>query len=604
MSEIQENLIDKALLEAYHDELMKKVVTPLMSLGTPVEGFMRVAGTSDPALSYRHIEGYGQGKSWTNVFYPCLVGTKLSGNDAQVGKILYVLDKLGATVVDGAAKWRDTDGNLHAIDGSEGDIQVVNIKPIYEISGRYTISNVEYDIMLRGLSPFVFNGIEASVIERGGMAPDYTVAHNDSGTTRMHSVYNPAWNGSFQAQNSIDGVYDVTTDAQTGEVVETFNSAGTLLGGAGGCHSTNIALYDGEQYAMNQNTDTTKTYPWMNATARMAELLWSNMVAEGGTFDMHKAALFGSGFCSNDGATAAADWEESATGAKNGVRVYDKNNTPKYFALNANIKSWTGKSSDFYIAQMINDWRNPFKCMEAYRVLCYAIEQGIPELQWFAFEGHKYKWRGVNGYVGPLKGEATAVVFKMLSGQAASNVLDPTDKATSIEGHRIDFMVSVGLYHGVTTQVSPSWWTSGLVMTEDENGQYKCYMQRDQTKLLKTPNGDKATTDSWPFESQYTLVGTFAKGEGYRKNYSNQAFMVPDSDANKSGATLHTYVCGYNWFTGGNAPAGKKSVRGFRRGSGAGNTNLSALTLTGNAAPSAAGTNFAFGTCCRVVDDD
>ena len=80
--------------------------------------------------------------------------------------------------------------------------------------------------------------------------------------------------------------------------------------------------------------------------------------------------------------------------------------------------------------------------------------------------------------------------------------------------------------------------------------------------------------------------------------------MVPDSDANKSGATLHTYVCGYNWFTGGNAPAGKKSVRGFRRGVGANNSSLSALTLFGNNAPSNAHASCAFGTCCRVVDDD
>jgi hypothetical protein len=139
-------------------------------------------------------------------------------------------------------------------------------------------------------------------------------------------------------------------------------------------------------------------------------------------------------------------------------------------------------------------------------------------------------------------------------------------------------------------------------MTEDENGQYECYMERDQTKLLKSVNGDKVTSENWPFETSYAHVGTFAKGEGYRKNYSNDAFMLPDSNANKSGAGLHTYVCAYNWFTGSNAGTGKKSVRGFRRGNSAFYTVLSALTVDGYNAPSNAYTYYAFGTCVRIVE--
>ena len=154
------------------------------------------------------------------------------------------------------------------------------------------------------------------------------------------------------------------------------------------------------------------------------------------------------------------------------------------------MKAWSGKSGDYYPAQMLNDWRNPWKVMEAYRAVCYAIRNGIGELTWFAFEGGKYKWRSVAGFDGPAQGEATCVVFKQISSKFASNVLDPTDKATSIEGNRVDFLVSTGLYHGITTQVSPSWWTSGLIFTEDENRQYEAYMQRDQASLIKSENGD------------------------------------------------------------------------------------------------------------------
>lgn len=601
MATVIDELINKDLLEAYHDELMKKVVGPILSLGTPVEGYMRVAGSSDPALSYRHIEGYNMGKTWRSIFYPCLVGTKLTGNDDQVGKILYTLDKLGATLDNGTWKWRDLDGNLHAIDGSEGDVMVCNIKSYYELSGRYTIDNVEYDIFLRSLSPFVFNGNTATEVKPFGWSPDYCVMHSDSGTNRMHSVYNPLWNGSYQAPTGVAGKYVFDTDPLTGEITETYDANATLLGGAGGCHSTNITLYDGEQYAMNQNPDTTKPYPYYNHTARGAEILWANLAAEGGTFDSHKASMMGSGFCANDPASAAADWAESASGAKNGIRLEDKSGTMKYYGFSTNMKAFTGGSSDLYAGQIVNDWRNPWKVMEAYRVLCYAIANSIPELTWFTLDGNKYKWRSITGFAGPSQGEATAVVFKQMSTKMTSRFVDPTDKTTSLDGNRLDYLVSVALYHGMTTQVSPSWWTSGMIMTEDENGQYKCYIERDQTKLIKSENGEKAIDQSFNFETAYTLAGTYAKGEGYRKNYSNDAFMLPDTNANKSGAGLHTYVCAYNHFNGSVAGAGKKTVRGFRRGRGAHVAFQSPLYMYGSDAPSYTNTNFAFGTCVRVV---
>lgn len=596
-----ENLIDRPLLAAYHNELMTKTIRPLLNASSPIEGYMRVAGSSDPALSYKHYEKGEVGKSVFSIFYPCLVGTKLTG-DNTVGKILHTLQKLGARKIDGVWKWLDLSGTPHAIDGSEGDVMIVNTETYHELSGKYEVQGVTYDVFLRSMQPFEWNGYKSTEIAPFGMSPDYCVSHTDTGNvTRMHSVYNPAWNGSYSAPVGVVGKYIFTTDEQTGDILETYDDQETLLGGAGGCHSTDINLYDGEQRAMNNNVDTTKTFPWMNDTARSAELLWANMVAETGTFDSHKASMFGSGFSSNDAATASTDWDESASGAKNGVRLYDKDNVEKRYSLGTNAKAWSGGSSDLYLATMINSWRNPFKIMEAYRVLCYAMENEISELTWFTLEGNKYKWRSIPGMNGPAQGEATAVVFKMMSSKMTSRMLDPTDKETSLEGNRIDFLVSVALYHGKTTQVSPSWWTSGLLMTENENGQYKCYMERDQTKLLKSVNGDKVTSENWPFETSYKHVLTAQKGEGYRKNYNNDAFMLPDTNDNKTGAGLHTYVCAYNWFTGSNAGTWKKSVRGFRRGTYANDSNLSPLTMFGYLAPSHANRNYAFGTCVRIV---
>lgn len=591
-------------LEAQIEQLKAEIA----NIGAQAEGYIRVSGSSNPALNYKHYSKGAPGgftnESVSGLFYPCLIGTKLSGNDAQIGKILVVLDKFGAVTDSGVAKWKDLNGTLHAIDGSEGDVMITNIKPYHAIFGKYTIGGTAFDVYLTNPTAFTWEGIESEEIPMGAASPDYCVSHQDSdNVTRMHSVYNPSWNGSYTAPDSVVGKFIYSQNAETGEITETYDASATLLGGAGGLHTTDIDLPTGEQRAMNNNADTTKTVPFMNGTARSAELFMANILAEGGTFDAHNASKMGGGFCSNDGATAAADWEESASGAKNGVRLVDKNSALKYYTLGTNAKAWTGKSGDFQLALMINSWRNPFHIMEAQRAVSYAVQNGIGELKWFIFEGNKYKYRSVDGFAGPAQGEMTCVLWKMLSTKCASNVKDPTDKTTSIEGNRIDFLISVAMFHGRTTQVSPSWWTSGLLFTEDENGQYEAFIERDQAKLVKSVAADNYNPATpRDFETAYKHVGTFAKGEGYRKNYSAEAFMLPDSNANKAGAGLHTYVGGYNWFTGTEANAGKKSVRGFRRGNVALYTYLSPMTMIALASPSYAATSHAFGTCCRIVD--
>ena len=591
-------------LEAQIEQLKAEIA----NIGAQAEGYIRVSGSSNPALNYKHYSKGAPGgftnESVSGLFYPCLIGTKLSGNDAQIGKILVVLDKLGAVTDSGVAKWKDLNGTLHAIDGSEGDVMITNIKPYHAIFGKYTIGGTAFDVYLTNPTAFTWEGIESEEIPMGAASPDYCVSHQDSdNVTRMHSVYNPSWNGSYTAPDSVVGKFVYSQNAETGEITETYDASATLLGGAGGLHTTDIDLPTGEQRAMNNNADTTKTVPFMNGTVRSAELFMANILAEGGTFDAHNATKMGSGFCSNDGATSASDWEESASGAKNGVRLVDKNSALKYYTLGTNAKAWTGKSSDFQLALMINSWRNPFHVMEAQRAVSYAVQNGIGELKWFVFEGNKYKYRSVDGFAGPAQGEMTCVLWKMLSTKCASNVKDPTDKTTSIAGNRIDFLISTALFHGRTTQVSPSWWTSGLLFTEDENGQYEAFIERDQAKLVKSVAADNYNPATpRDFETAYKHVGTFAKGEGYRKNYSAEAFMLPDSNANKSGAGLHTYVGGYNWFTGTEANAGKKTVRGFRRGFNAGASLLSPLSLGAIFSPSVAYPALAFGTCCRIVD--
>ena len=275
-----------------------------------------------------------------------------------------------------------------------------------------------------------------------------------------------------------------------------------------------------------------------------------------------------------------------------------------YYSPSGNAETTIGltDSADKLFGTIVNSYRTPFKVMEAHRAVSYAVAHGIGELQWFIFEGNKYKYRSVDGFAGPQQGEMTCVVWKMLSTKLGASCFDPTDKTTSIEGHRIDFLFSTALFHGITTQVSPSWWVSGLVFTEDENQAYEAYLQTDPSKLALTPNGEKDVADSWPFEQDYEHAASYASGSGYRKNYARQSLFLAPDNANKSGAGLHTYIGAYNYYSGTAAAAGKKAVRGFRRGTGVSNSALSPLFVLAYNAPSGAGTFIAFGTCVRIVD--
>ena len=592
--------VQPATLDGYYTK--SEVDEILRSIAAVAEGYVRVAGSSSPALSYKHYkkeDGDFSAQSVFNIFFPCLVGTPLTGSGTE-GKILHILEKFGAQNDNGVVKWADREGVLHNIDGSEGDVIICNIEPYYRIMGKRAVNNVVYDVYLMSVQPFRWQGYESEKVEKCGMSPDYCVLHTDTDDVeRMHSVFNPLWEGTRNEVSGCVGKYVYSYDAETGEMVETYDADATLMGDAGGLHTTNLSLPEGEQAAMNNNPDTTKTVPCMNATAAMSENMFAVMLAEGGTFDAHNASLMGSGFCSNDLANTDDDFLASGFDAKNGMRIKDKNDEWQYFGLATSISFLTGSSIHGY--NMLNEYANPFRIMEAQRAICYAVKHGVHELEWFAFEGNKYKWRSVDGFLNPTQGEMTCVLWKMFETKAPDTAVDPTDTTTSIAGNRIQLLVSIALYHGVTTQVSPGWWTSGLIITVDNQRTNKCYMQRDQSKLSITPVGEKLVDEEWDFEQTYNHVVDVGYGNHYIMDYNNDALMLPESN-DAFGGTLHTYVCQHKRFNSSRAPSGKKMVRGFVRGGSVSFSDYSPLLVYASNSPSLANSHVGFGICYQIVD--
>lgn len=557
------------------------------SIGVNIYGSMRVSGISDPQLTFRRYIADGAAGNPLDVIHPCLV-------EKGTGKLLHVLQNLNFE--------KDINGAPRKIDGSEGEVYITNTEPIYHITGHVYVNGVSYDVFLRSLYPFTWQGKEAEVIEPFGLSPDNCVAHkDDDGVTRMHSVYNPEWAGSYYAMNGFVGkyVYEGIGSAMT----DTYDASGALFDGAGGLASVAISLTNGEQYAMNMNEDTTKTVPFFNEHAYALELFIGHMLAEGGTYDAHNAALMGSGFTANDNVTTAAHFNADNEPAVNGARYLGGDGTTTRYAGNGTYGQWYSNGTKKYLPDMLTTWASPWKIMERQRVMAHAIENNIPELTWFAFEGNKYKWRSVSGFAGPNDGVMTCVVFKVFSTQFAADMVDPTGGA-SLEGHRIDFMITGAIYRGWSTDVSPSRWDSGLIFTTDNTALYKAYIQRDQSKMVKSVNADANADTVLPFEESYEYIGSVQGIQrNFRRDFSDGSLFHAKSTEQSKGGNLHTHIGAYNWYDSQSSAAGLRSVRGFRRGSNAGYANLSPCTVFVNYAPSGANTGVGFGTCVRIANE-
>ena len=570
--------------------ILKDSVTRLNELfGEGVEGYVRVSGVSDPEFRYREFKHTVGAESVFDCIKPCLVGNNYTGS---VGHILHVLNPLNW--------YEDERGNPRKLDGTEGEVLICNTRSVWEIAQHVTVGSVTYDVFLRSLEPFEWMGHPAREIKPMGVSPHYCVAHKDSdNVTRMHSVYNPEWIGSHSPQQTIKGLFRWSYDAN-GELVETYDADAVVFADGAGLFSTDLALYTGEQYAMNLNNDASLTWPYMNATARSVEVMYAAMVAEGGTFDAHNCRLMGSGFSCNDYPSTEAQWSEANPEARNGIRYQKPDGT--WVMTNLSRRGSTGfnpsKTGDWqYSATFVNNWRGVWSCMEQQRVLMYAIEHNVPELTWFAYNGFRYKWRHVDGFAGPSEKVMTAVVWKLIESKFEDGCVDSVT-GLNVSGLRFEMMVSSAIYRGQITDVSPSWWTSGLLFTFDSDGHCNAYVQRDQHQLMKTPSNVTAT--DWLFTELYHHVGEYKNTNAYRTDYNDDALMLPRNKDCQGTASLHNYVGGYQYLSTTLPSPGSLALRGFRRGYYANGSYLSPLCVNGIYSPTNASSACAFGICCEI----
>lgn len=570
-------------VKAASDEI-KTTLESVKALSPEVEGWVKVSGISDPAFQteYKKTNGDSVFDDWR----PCLI-------EQGTGNVLKWLNPLNFE--------EDENGNTAKIDGTEGEVMIAPKTDKYAVLGRKKVGSTYYEVFLWSNGAFSWQGYAAEKVDRLAASPHYCVVHkDDDNVTRMHSVYNTEWNGSAASNMGVfTGLY-VYTQGEDGTLTETYDDTMNPNRGAAGKGTTGYSLGNGELYARNMNSDTTKTYPFYNSTAREVELFGSRMWAEFGTYDVHNRNLLGSGWCNNDAANNESLWAEESSAAVNGWRYENSAGTMVYGSFSTNKLLVSGKtvSLEYYL----DDWRQPWRIMEQQRVLAYAIKNGIAELTWFAFEGAKYKWRSVDGVAGPNEGVMTAVVWKWIKTKMVSGAVDPDNDNADMSGKDFEVLTCSGVYRGRITDVGESWWTSGLIATEDENGVYTWYMQRDQKQLIQSPSTNRLTTDDpYEFEKKYEKVLETATSprEGYVKTVNDRAMMLPDT-ASDFGGGLHTYAAHYAWFTGAKPSAGSLAVRGFRRGGYSVINVLSSWTVYGLYSPSNGNAYVGFGTVCLL----
>lgn len=578
-------------VKAASDEI-KTTLESVKALSPEVEGWVKVSGISDPAFQteYKKTNGDSVFDDWR----PCLI-------EQGTGNVLKWLNPLNFE--------EDENGNTAKIDGTEGEVMIAPKTDKYAVLGRKKVGSTYYEVFLWSNGAFSWQGYAAEKVDRLAASPHYCVVHkDDDNVTRMHSVYNTEWDGSANSATNgvanagvVKGLY-VFAQNDDGTITETYDGTMNPNRGAAGKGTTNQSMNNGEKYAMNMNSDTTKTYPFYNSTAREVELFGSRMWAEFGTYDVHNRNVLGSGYSSNDLANTDALWAEESSAAVNGWRYENSAGTMVYGSWGTQKRFFESTAYPYVAYYSFDDWRSPWRIMEQQRALAYAIKNSIAELTWFAFDGGKYKWRSVDGVAGPTDGVMTAVIWKYIKSKFNDGATDPDNDGGDMGGKDIEILVCSGVYRGRITDVGMSWWTSGLIATEDENGIYTWYMQRDQKQLIISPSANRLTTaEPYDFEKKYEKVLETATSprEGYVKTVNDRAMMLPDT-ASDFGGGLHTYAAHYAWFTGAKPSAGSLAVRGFRRGVYSNSNVLSSWAVGGVDSPSAGAAGIGFGTVCLL----
>ena len=539
---------EEALAAAYAKmaELQMQLSVIGLSLRDDIVGCIKISGTDDPRLTYKTFKIADAAKNPLKCLHPCLVA-------ADTGRIFKILQKTNI--------YKDIDGNDVAEEHWKTDynLMICSTREYYQIAGVVKSGTQSYDVYLLSYEPFNLFGRDAERVGKWGVSPDVAKYIDGVGYRSMAlNLKNDAWPDELEAIPYEGG--DTPNILLHGEGIE-------QMGPYGGLYQCNIVTASAGDMSKEPQ------YPFRLETAKSVERWFAMLMAEGGRYDFNKITEreFNEGKMSVDGFgtgfepsgvptikhtnTAA---EVTDMGAFNGPI---NRSASLLLVIGENVYEYglSEEVREFKIQglKMIDSLRNynrstpfmPFTMNEILAWESYKRDTNEPEAGESPLGtalASQYVIYGVDGYEGLKEGEFTGYIRIMRPIPIDSSALDFVNGEVQCA-----FLVySCGIYKGITITRSPRKWVSGLRFRVNGEGDYECWVQRDDSRIEACPEAYDASGDYDFTTNGWELACVLKNGDGYRTGVNDKCLLLPPDDAHKSGGTGETYVCAHNRMTG------------------------------------------------------
>lgn len=571
--------------------------------GDAMVGFARVSGDTDPAPSQTFI--YGTRQLVREIGKHMKIGTvKRVGNEA-------VLQHEGAL----GRITKASNGDVMAVDGSEGDLLVYTDIPLHLLKANETVEGQEMSCMGVGVVPCYWQGHAAKRIEPFAFAPFYTVNAKifDDERSCAHCIISDAVAGSSYTLN--------------GFVKESFRP------NANGYFHTGVSSLTSIHNAQNKNADPNTNRPYMGGYYEFYELWMMMMYIECGTLNATDLYNMGVGL-TNAESVSADTWNNERIAANSGIKMMTADGTVAGYGalMSQSMKKGADGKNDYNLSAVVGSgYYSATKCGEALMVLDGITKAGLQSkvgssANVFYFDDSNnlvcstainldtgegmtpnkryFVVRDVPNCQGIGEGVLTAVVNTYAKFSVADGIYTGS---TDLTGGTVIYKFSHSVYRGMSIpmdgafmQLSGAHYMSGRTAEGTVYGKFCCAEKWQDIAPLtnNTAYGDIGT--------EFNII----KGLNNVKNVSGNAGWVSKADYSLSlfcftehiGGT-HTMECRYTWNdntlwgydeSGTGLPAtGKEGVKALVVGCHASNGAASACTARCNYAVSIARSNYA-----------
>ena len=464
-------------------------------------GVIRYRGSSD----YKYENRIGDFNEIASHFRMAMV---------KDGNVMYFLDQTDIT--------KKEDGTEANLDGTDGDMLIVNDLPIYYIN----VGNSVYDMKLFSLKAFSYDGVQADVIRPRGFSAGLAYVENINGNDvndyinlgngKSHYCRNANYIGDFAEMQGLVGKYVPTQNG--GSITYTYDENGKYA--SNGAMRPKMAFTQrvAEKSAMNKNVNDAV---YTNIDLLTVELILSMVQCEVGTKDISAYSLFGAPYSRNP--LPPSYVFENGKDSMCGVRF--KNNNEEWVYARIDDKPF---DNGLTMGQMLISYFSPWEIMEQHLALSYAKANNIAMNSWYVYNGNEYKWVSKPSFKSLDEGVMSAVLFKRFK----SKLGDVTYNGESVQGNDIEYVINSAIYRGVVLDSSFHTWLTGIncVLDGNEPNAYYMWVEKDYKKYIMDKDYTPISSGSlYDFEHLYKLAG-IVKGESavlYGKDYSDESIIVP-----------------------------------------------------------------------------